>query len=186
MTSWSDVARCNKLAKTSEGTWSGKGHVNEFTFNSNQVHVSIDNKLTGIEDISTETRSSVASKIASYIKSLYDSGDPLIFIYPLATPTTETAQPYHSTQWVSDWGTEEFVSTGIVPVGSETRYPANLRDKLQHLPDAASGNGSYLITQTDGQMVLTPFPAPPSAAGNYVLKATVVNGVATYTWEVAT
>lgn len=107
-------------------------------------------------------------------------------VYELATPTTETAQPYHSTQWVSDWGTEEFVSTGIVPVGHETRYPANLRDKLQHLPDAASGNGSYLITQTDGQMVLTPFPAPPSTAGNYVLKATVTNGVATYTWEVAT
>ena len=107
-------------------------------------------------------------------------------IYELATPTTETAQPYHSTQWVSDWGTEEFVSTSIVPVGHETRYPANLRDKLQHLPDAASGNGSYLITQTDGQMVLTPFPAPPSTAGNYVLKATVTGGVATYTWEVAT
>ena len=110
----------------------------------------------------------------------------VLLVYELATPTTETAQPYHSTQWVSDWGTEEFVSTGIVPVGHETRYPANLRDKLQHLPDAASGNGSYLITQTDGQMVLTPFPAPPSTAGNYVLKATVVNGVATYTWEVAT
>ena len=107
-------------------------------------------------------------------------------VVELAEPTTETAQPYHSTQWVSDWGTEEFVSTGIVPVGHETRYPANLRDKLQHLPDAASGNGSYLITQTDGQMVLTPFPAPPSTAGNYVLKATVVNDVATYTWEVAT
>ena len=110
----------------------------------------------------------------------------VLLVYELATPTTETAQPYHSTQWVSDWGTEEFVSTGIVPVGTETRYPANLRDKLQHLPDAASGNGSYLITQTDGQMVLTPFPAPPSTAGNYVLKATVTNGVATYTWEVAT
>ena len=107
-------------------------------------------------------------------------------IYPVAEPTIEQAQPYHSTQWVSDWGTEEFVSTGIVPVGTETRYPANLRDKLQHLPDAASGNGSYLITQTDGQMVLTSFPAPPSTAGNYVLKATVTNGVATYTWEVAT
>ena len=110
----------------------------------------------------------------------------VLLVYELATPTIETAQPYHSTQWVSDWGTEEFVSTSIVPVGTETRYPANLRDKLQHLPDAASGNGSYLITQTDGQMVLTPFPAPPSSAGNYVLKATVTNGVATYTWEVAT
>ena len=130
-----------------------------------------------------------------YQQRAYESGDESLTnaitdgtytVVALATPTTETAQPYHSTQWVSDWGTEEFVSTSIVPVGTETRYPANLRDKLQHLPDAASGNGSYLITQTDGQMVLTPFPAPPSSAGNYVLKATVTNGVATYTWEVAT
>lgn len=128
---------------------------------------------------------SIIGSTAESVRAFF-AAHPLEIVYELATPTTETAQPYHSTQWVSDWGTEEFVSTSIVPVGSETRYPANLRDKLQHLPDAASGNGSYLITQTDGQMVLTPFPAPPSTAGNYVLKATVTGGVATYTWEVAT
>ena len=130
----------------------------------------------------------VSADIASTVSQFktWLASNNLQFDYELATPTIETAQPYHSTQWVSDWGTEEFVSTGIIPVGHETRYPANLRDKLQHLPDAASGNGSYLITQTDGQMVLTPFPAPPSTAGNYVLKATVTGGVATYTWEVAT
>lgn len=130
-------------------------------------------------------KTSAIGSTAESVRAFF-AAHPLEIVYELATPTTETAQPYHSTQWVSDWGTEEFVSTGLVPVGSETRYPANLRDKLQHLPDAASGNGSYFITQTDGQMVLTPFPAPPSTAGNYVLKATVVNGAATYTWEVAT
>ena len=110
----------------------------------------------------------------------------VMLVYELATPTEETAEPYNEVQLVDDWGTEEYISGTICPVGHETRYPANLRDKLQHLPDAASENGSYLIQQTDGQMVLTPFPAPPSMAGNYVLKATVTNGVPTYTWEVAT
>lgn len=59
-------------------------------------------------------------------------------VYELATPTTETAEPFHYTQIMDDFGTEEFVSTGIVPVGHKTRYPANLRDKLQHLPSLAS------------------------------------------------
>lgn len=103
-------------------------------------------------------------------------------VYELATSTDETAAPYQQIQQVNDWGTEEFASTSIVPVGHATRYPANLRDKLQHLPALASANGSYLITQTDGQMVLTPFPAPPTAAGNYLLKATVSGGNATYSW----
>ncbi len=114
------------------------------------------------------------------------ANNPFSVVYELKTPTEETAEPYNEVQLVDDWGTEEYVSGTICPVGHETRYPANLRDKLQHLPDAASGNGSYLIQQTDGQMVLTPFPAPPSTAGNYVLKATVTNGVPTYTWEAAT
>lgn len=103
-------------------------------------------------------------------------------VYKLATPTTETAQPYQQIQHVDDWGTEELVSGTITPVGHVTRYPANLRDKLQHLPALASANGSYIITQTDGQMVLSPFPAPPTAAGNYLLKATVSGGNATYSW----
>lgn len=111
----------------------------------------------------------------------------VMLVYELATPTTdETATPYQHIQSVDDWGTEEFVSNSIVPVGHQSRYPQNLRDKLQHLPALASSNGSYLITQTDGQMVLSPFPAPPTTAGNYLLKATVSGGNATYTWEVAT
>lgn len=159
------------------------------SLDSNGIVKPLDGNFVGILGLTDETSGLSASSTASTVQATfanYLNARECSFVYELAEPTTETAQPYHSTQWVSDWGTEEFVSTGIVPVGHETRYPANLRDKLQHLPDAASGNGSYLITQTDGQMVLTPFPAPPSSAGNYVLKATVTGGVATYTWEVAT
>lgn len=109
-------------------------------------------------------------------------------VYELATPTTETADAYQQIQNVDDYGTEEFVSTSIVPVGHVTRYPANLRDKLQHLPDLAASNGTYVILQSGSQMTLAPLttptelPAAPSTDGTYTLKATVSNGAVTYSW----
>ena len=107
-------------------------------------------------------------------------------LYELATPTEEEANHFTEVQIVNDWGTEEFISNSIVPVGHETRYPANLRDKLQHLPDMASGDGNYLIEQNGSQMTLVPFripKAPTSPDGVYTLKATVSGGTPTYTWE---
>lgn len=108
----------------------------------------------------------------------------VMLYYELAAPTTETAEPFQHIQIVDDYGTEEFVSTGIVPVGHKTRYPANLRDKLQHLPDLASMDGTYLIKQTGKQMHLELFKIPkaPTTDGTYVLKATVSGGTPTYVW----
>ena len=78
----------------------------------------------------------------------------VMLVYELATPTTETAEPYQDPQVVDDWGTEEYVSTSLVPVGHDTKYPANLRDKLQHLPDLASSDGLYAVRQTGSDMSL--------------------------------
>lgn len=112
----------------------------------------------------------------------------VMLVYELATPTTETAESFHHTQIVDDLGTEEFVSTGIVPVGHKTRYPANLRDKLQHLPDLASMDGTYLIRQLGKQMSLihmpAVFPDTPTEDGTYTLKTVVTGGVATLQWVV--
>lgn len=55
-------------------------------------------------------------------------------VYELATPTTETATPYTALQTLDPHGTEEFVSTGIVPVGHESHYLENLRSKIEGLP----------------------------------------------------
>lgn len=111
----------------------------------------------------------------------------VMLVYELATPTTETAEPFKNIQIVDDFGTEELVSTGIVPVGHKTRYPANLRDKLQHLPSLASADGTYLIQQSGKQMSLihmpAVFPEIPIEDGTYVLKATVSGGTPTYVWE---
>ena len=112
----------------------------------------------------------------------------VMLVYELATPTTETAEPFQHIQIVDDFGTEEFVSTGIVPVGHMTRYPANLRDKLQHLPSLASADGTYLIQQLGKQMSLirmpAVFPDTPTEDGTYTLKTVVTGGVATLQWVV--
>ena len=85
----------------------------------------------------------------------------VMLLYELATPTTETAEPYTEVQVVDKDGTEEFVTSGIVPVGHYTEYPDDLVGKLDSIP------------------------ALPSANGNYVLQATVNSGVVTYTWVTA-
>ena len=112
----------------------------------------------------------------------------VMLVYELATPTTETAQPYASPQIVDDFGIEEYVSTADVriPVGHNTKYMANLRDKLVHLPNFADSDGAYLIQQTGHTMELVKFriPKAPTTDGTYTLKATVSGGTPTYTWEV--
>ena len=68
---------------------------------------------------------------------------PTPILYELSTPTTFTAQPYHNPQIVGD--TEEFVTTGIVPVGHATKYYQNLRKKIESLP----WNFATLIAPTE-------------------------------------
>ena len=51
-------------------------------------------------------------------------------LYEKATPTTETADPFHNPQAVDPSGTEEYISTSIVPVGHETDYYHSVKTKL--------------------------------------------------------
>lgn len=86
-------------------------------------------------------------------------------VYELAESTTETATPYQNPQIVDKLGTEQYIdyaySQGTrdvaIPVGHETQYMADLRDKLQNLPDLAATNGQYIISQSDNQMTLAPY-----------------------------
>lgn len=79
-------------------------------------------------------------------------------VYEKATPTTSSASPFTSPQICDPNGTEEYVSTGLVPVGHETEYVENLADKLTDIPDL------------------------PTTAGTYSLKVTVSGGVPSYSW----
>ena len=82
----------------------------------------------------------------------------VMLVYELATPTTETADHYTNPQIVDPDGTEEYVSTSIVPVGHESRYPLDIAGRLDKI-----------LTM-------------PTANGTYTLRATVNNGAVTYAW----
>ena len=113
-------------------------------------------------------------------------------VYELATPTTETAEPFQSPQIVDDWGTEEYVTTSIVPVGHNTKYTANLRAKIEMAPDSPSGDGDYIVRQADGTNSYVPLvipnelPTMPTTDGTYRLQVVVASGTPTLSWVSAT
>ena len=109
-------------------------------------------------------------------------------VYKLSEPTTETAEPFSDPQIVNDWGTEEYVTDSIVPVGHVTNYQPNLRAKLEMSPDSPEGDGDYIVRQSNGENTYVPLvipnelPAMPTSNGTYVLKATVSNGTPILSW----
>ena len=82
----------------------------------------------------------------------------VMLFYELAEPTTEEAEPYTNPQIIDPDGTEEYVSTSIVPVGHESRYPLDIAGRLDKI-----------LTM-------------PTANGTYTLRATVNNGAVSYAW----
>ena len=110
----------------------------------------------------TVTRNYGTRAYASGDESLTDAiTDGTTTVYKLTTPTTESADPYQNPQILDPNGTEEYVSTGVVPVGHNTRYPANLRQQVENLLG---------------------IPKPPSTAGTYKLQATVSASGVSYAW----
>lgn len=88
--------------------------------------------------VAKDTAYATASDFATAVTGVY-------LVYELATPTTETAEPYTSPQIVDRLGTEEYVTTGIVPVGHNSKYSEDLKGKLEELP----WNFSSLIAPTE-------------------------------------
>lgn len=144
-----------------------------------------------------DTYSSDGTVIRNYEIRAYASGDESLpnaitdgtnTVVKLDTPVEESADPFHDPQWVDDFGTEEYVDTRAipVPVGHITQYPANLRDKIQHLPSPTGVNGDYIIREDTEVMTLVPAPTGvpelPSVDGTYVLTCTVSDGTATLSW----
>ena len=118
-------------------------------------------------------------------------------VYELATPTTESSDPFQNPQIVDDFGTEEYIDRGVlnqvhdvaIPVGHETTYQANLRAKLEMAPDSpGDGNGDYVVRQTNGineYVKLNPsnvYPERPQDDGTYILQAVFDGTTVTYQW----
>lgn len=69
-------------------------------------------------------------------------------VYEIVTPTTETADPYTNPQIVDPDGTEEYVTTSIVPVGHETYY-ADIYPISGHNEVSATIRGKNLLKTDD-------------------------------------
>ena len=96
---------------------------------------------------------------------LKTSLDNVYWLCELATPTTETADPFTSPQNCAVGGTEEYVYAeggSGVPVGHNSKYQKNMRSELERVSVAV--------------------PEVGSTAGTYVLKATVTAQGVTYGW----
>ena len=137
----------------------------------------------------------VGSGTAMYIRDTsFDSAeaiktglDGVKLVYPLATPTTEEAAPYEAEQWVDNFGTEEYETTGI-PVGHDTRYPVNLKAKLEMLPNSPDGDGDYIMRQSNGMNAFIPYaevkelPDMPTENGTYLLQDVKTASGVTLSW----
>lgn len=101
-------------------------------------------------------------------------------VYELQTPTTESAAPYQNPQIVDDFGTEQYIDAGNrdveIPVGHETFYPQNLREKIEGLP----WNFDNLIAPTEETYIATqPYSAGDMFIVNNILyraKTSIANG----------
>ncbi len=106
-----------------------------------------------------------ASDVASFKASL----DGVYLVYELATPTTESADPYTQIQFCDPDGTEAFTDYGVasgdrdvaIPAGHSTFYPEDLKGKLEDIPG---------------------IPEAPASNGTYTLKAVRSNSGVTYSW----
>ena len=76
---------------------------------------------------------------AAYFKAAMSG---VYLVYELATPATETAEPYQQIQVVDPLGTEEYVDASVlagtrdvtVPVGHNSLYMTDLRKKIENIP----------------------------------------------------
>lgn len=119
-----------------------------------EINASTDKAIAFAPNGTLYVRDSAYTDAASFKSAM--SG--VYLVYELATPTTEQADPFASVQICAEGGTEEYITTGIVPVGHNTKYPADLAGKLDSIP------------------------ALPTTAGNYRLKVTVTDGTPSYEW----
>ena len=133
----------------------------------------------------------------NYEYRAYQSGDESLpdaitdgtyTVVKLLVPTTETANSFEDPQIVDDFGTEEYVDALAtaetsprdvsIPVGHETLYQANLRDKVQNLPDNADADGDYIVRQSGSKQSLVPLVQTIKNAGAAFVPQTVTSGTA--------
>lgn len=111
-----------------------------------------------------------------FTERAYQSGDESLVdaitdgtttVVKLSTPTTETAQPFHNPQIVGD--TEEFVTTGLVPVGHSTKYYEGTMNLINSKADKAT---TYTKTEVDTALSAKAGTAVATTSANGLMSST--------------
>ena len=162
----------------------------KYLISENGAYSGVDKRISFRTNIIWLTDSDIGNSAADSLKT---SLDGVYLVYELATPTTEEAAPYLETQWCNDFGTERFVPASSltrdveVPVGHVTKYPPDLKAKVEMSPNSPPSNGLWLVKHENGEntyvQYLGELPADPTEDGSYYLKATRSSGTTTLSWE---
>ena len=118
---------CNFLSFNT-AVWSKRGEIG-FCYNLGQVHIRVKN-----ETISATQEMEISQKtqlLKDYLKNLYDSGTPMIFLHPLATETFEPL-PEPDQQALKDLKT--FYPTSVISWETEDGAGAWTRVEIIHDP----------------------------------------------------
>ena len=118
---------CNFLSFNS-AVWSKRGEIG-FCYNIEQVHIRLKNEtISATQEMEISQKSQL---LKDYLKRLYDSGTPMIFLYPLATESFEPLPP-EDVQALADLKT--FYPTSIISWETEDNSGAWTRAEIIHDP----------------------------------------------------
>lgn len=132
--------------KTPKEAWSGATVNNAIASNGYPVSGNMVYAKTGLSFAIDSSGSLMictdqATSVADF--KTYLASNPITIVYLLATPTTETAQPFQSPMIVG--ATEEYVSDSVVPVGHESKYTSDIKNIRASLYKA--GGTTALLNQ---------------------------------------
>lgn len=140
----------------------------------------------------TVTRNTILRAYQSGDESLaYAITDGTNTVVYSANASTESADAFAEPMICDNWGTEAFTVTaqdGVeIPVGHTTKYPPDLKAKLEVAPESPDADGLYLMKRENGQNsyieYISPLPSDPASDGTYVLKAVKSGSTVTLSWE---
>ncbi len=163
---------CTKYKPMANSTWRDTDKV--ITLWPNHIEGNIIIKDTALNSLTAE-------QFASAMSGVY-------FVYELAQSVTESVYPFADTQTVDEFGTERYIDIRSVPVpvGHDTDYHVNLRDKLQRLPDMPETEGFCLVQYSSRKSSFIPISGNLDTDGSYDLVCTVTDGVPAFSWVART
>lgn len=140
------VSLCNQLKYSTNSIWSSVGFPDRFRFNNKQLHLNVNNASLGITDYTQETTSSANAKLKAWLAAQYNAGTPVIIVYPLATPTTESVTG--QTLQVTDGDNVlEITQASLTGLELEAQYNAAVSLTIQEVQDANLDNNVTVTIQ---------------------------------------